>query len=69
MKTVYICTNDSISMDLVISGMEEKRDIIIDELIHDSYVIVIDNNYIIGEVTAAYLKLRHGINSIKKVIE
>lgn len=68
MKEIYICTNDTILQDLLIAGIQENFNSIIDELV-DNACVIINGNYILGEVTAAYLKLQYNINSAMYSIE
>lgn len=67
---IYLCTVDTIAENLLLNGLEEKLESIIEELNEDGMVFrTTDGTYIMGQAIAAFLKLKYGINTIMKELE
>lgn len=73
MDKIYVCTEDSIVVDLLTEGNEEEQiEGMIGSIIREIMEFrsfVISNNYICSGTTAIYLKKQYGINCIEIKLE
>lgn len=65
LNKIFICTYDSMVMDLLRNEKDENEiDLIIDDIVKSSNMLVVSGTYIMGVVTAAYLKIQYDINCV-----
>ena len=74
MIKIYLLEEETILMDLMVEGYEEREaeeiwEAIKEELNRDRHTLNNNGNYIIGELTGSYLKIKYNIAGVEHTIE